>query len=129
MAVTTSVWRSISCSMPFGQAAAGRLELAGGAGALTALPLALSMRIGVHVWVGELGAAASLIEELETVTEATGSHLAPYGALALVAWQRREAEGTALIEATLDEAARRGEGIGVAYARPGRARPCPAALR
>jgi DNA-binding CsgD family transcriptional regulator/tetratricopeptide (TPR) repeat protein len=95
---------------------ARHLELARDAGALTALPLALSMRIGVHVWVGELGAAASLIEELETVTEATGSHLAPYGALALVAWQGREAEGTALIEATLEEAARRGEGIGVAYA-------------
>ncbi|GAA3044971.1 LuxR family transcriptional regulator [Pseudonocardia yunnanensis] len=92
------------------------VELARDTGALTALPLALSMRIGMHVWVGELGAAASLIEELETVTEATGSHLAPYGALALVAWRGREAEGTALIEATLEEAARRGEGIGVAYA-------------
>ena len=56
------------------------------------LPIALNQRMGVHVHAGELAAAASLVEEAEAVTEATGSQLAPYGALALAAWRGREAE-------------------------------------
>jgi DNA-binding CsgD family transcriptional regulator/tetratricopeptide (TPR) repeat protein len=85
-------------------------------GSLATLPLALSMRIGAHVLLGELSAAASLIAELARVTEVTGSHLAPYGALLLAAWEGREFEGVALIDSIHDEVARRGEGIGLAFA-------------
>ena len=58
------------------------VELARTAGALSELPLALSMRAYLLLFAGELAAASSLIDEIETVTEATGSNPAPYGALA-----------------------------------------------
>ena len=95
--------------------AASHLELARDAGALGELPLALSMYIGAHVFVGELALAEALVGELQAVTEATGSHVAPYGALLLVAWRGREAEATRLIEPAMKEVARRGEGIGLAF--------------
>ena len=58
---------------------------------------------------GELAAAASLFDEVEAVGEATGSRLAPYGALALAAWRGREAEVSHLIEARMRELVARGE--------------------
>jgi DNA-binding CsgD family transcriptional regulator len=83
------------------------------AGALTVLPLALSASIVAQIFAGELAAAAALIDEVKIVTEATGSRLAPYGSLILAAWRGREADLSRLIEATLEEAVPRGEGIGV----------------
>ena len=61
----------------------------------------------------KLAAAASLIDEVKIVTDATGSQLAPYGSLILAAWRGREADLSGLIEATLKEAVPRGEGIGM----------------
>jgi DNA-binding CsgD family transcriptional regulator len=90
-----------------------QVEFARDAGALTVLPVALNSRIYMHLNAGELAAAASLIEEAEAVTEATGSHLAPYGALLLAVWRGREAEATALSAAMMDEVVRRGEGLGL----------------
>jgi DNA-binding CsgD family transcriptional regulator len=89
------------------------VQLARDAGALTALPAALTSRVYLHLFDGELVAAASLVEELEAVTEATGSHLAPYGALGVAAWRGREAEAGELIEATIAEVVPRGEGLGL----------------
>jgi DNA-binding CsgD family transcriptional regulator len=89
------------------------VQLARDAGALSELPWALNTRIGVHLNAGELAAAASLVEEVETVTEATGSQIAPYGALALAAWQGHEAEAFELIKAINKEVLRRGEGVGL----------------
>jgi DNA-binding CsgD family transcriptional regulator len=89
------------------------VQLARDAGALTVLPLALTSRVMVHTFAGELDAAASLAEELEAVTEATGSRLAPYCPLWLAAWQGRDARAEALIEATTKEVVARGEGIGL----------------
>ena len=83
------------------------------AGAVTVLPLALSATIVARIFAGELAAAASLIDEVKIVTEATGSHLAPYGSLILAAWRGRESELSPLIDATLKDVAARGEGIGV----------------
>jgi hypothetical protein len=57
------------------------VELARRAGALSELPLALSMRAYMLLFAGDLGAAASLIDEIQAVTEATGSSRAPYAAL------------------------------------------------
>jgi len=76
------------------------------------LPLAASSLVGVHLYAGELDRAASLVEEVEAVTEATGSHLAPYGALLLAAWQGREAEASAVVEASIKEVVSRGEALG-----------------
>jgi DNA-binding CsgD family transcriptional regulator len=90
------------------------VELAREAGALGVLPIALISRMAAHLWAGELAAAASLVDELEIVTDATGSRLAPYGALGLAAWRGREAEAAELIEASLNEVVARGEGQGLA---------------
>ena len=45
--------------------------------------------------------------------EATGIALAPYAALGVAAFQGDQATASALIEATLADATRRGEGVGI----------------
>ena len=52
---------------------ARRVELARAAGALTALPSAFNTRVGVHLFAGEFDVAASLVAEVESVTEATAA--------------------------------------------------------
>ena len=85
------------------------LRLVREAGALTVLPLALSANIVALIFAGELAAAGSLIDEVKIVTEATGTQLAPYGALILAAWRGREAELSAgRLDARGGGAARRG---------------------
>ena len=88
-----------------------QVQLARKAGALSLLPIALIDRFGVRLFVGDLDAAASLVAEAEAVVEATGSQLAPQGAIALAAWRGREAEASALIEASRQDVERRGEGL------------------
>ncbi|HEY2201981.1 MAG TPA: AAA family ATPase, partial [Solirubrobacteraceae bacterium] len=66
--------------------------LARDAGALTVLPVALTTRSRMHLLAGELAIAASLVEEVAALNTATGSAFPPYAALALVAFQGREAE-------------------------------------
>jgi DNA-binding CsgD family transcriptional regulator len=87
------------------------VKVAREAGALSELPLALNSRVFVHLFAGELAAAASLVDQARAVKEATGSNLAPYGALGLAALQGGTGEVGELIEASMSEA--RGEGIGV----------------
>jgi AAA ATPase domain len=82
-------------------------------GALAILPLALSARIGLHLFAGELALAASLVDEVAGVTEATGNRLPSYGALALAAYRGREAEASDLVAATLHDVHSRGEGMGL----------------
>ena len=89
------------------------VDVARGSGALETLPLALATRIGAHVLMGDLSAADVLLDEMKAVTEVTGIPSAPYGALLLAAWQGRESEALALIQATATEALRRGEGFGL----------------
>jgi tetratricopeptide (TPR) repeat protein len=88
------------------------------------LPLALTSRATVHTLGGELAAAASLNEEAKEVIDATGSQLAPYGALALAAWQGRDARVQALIDAITKEVGSRGEGIGLTVVQWARALVC-----
>src|SRR5439155_12931631 len=68
-------------------------------------------------WCGNFASAGSVIAEAETVTEATGTRIAPYGAMLLAAFRGREAEAVSLIEATIRDATAGGEGLGVQYAR------------
>jgi DNA-binding CsgD family transcriptional regulator len=86
------------------------LELARDAGALAVMPIALSARSVIHAMSGELAAAASLLDELRVVTEATGIAVAPYGAIWLAALRGREVEAAELLEATANDAVARGEG-------------------
>jgi DNA-binding CsgD family transcriptional regulator len=97
------------------------LQLAREGGALNELPLALSTRAMMLLFAGELTAASALINEQSTVTEATGSNLAPYAAMRLAALRGREVETSALIEITMNQVPQRGEGIGVACAEWARA--------
>lgn len=82
-------------------------------GALSELLLAVNSRVFVHLFAGELATAAALVEEIEVVTEATGSQLAPYGALGLAASWGREVEAEAAIAASTAEVLARGEGGGL----------------
>jgi DNA-binding CsgD family transcriptional regulator len=94
----------------------GRLVgLARDAGALSALPFALNSRAGLHLVEGEPILADSLAKEAAAVNEATGSSIAPYGAVALVAFRGREAEASERIEAARVEVLRRGEGAGLTF--------------
>ena len=89
------------------------VRLARETGALADLQLALSQRISMHLFAGELSTAASLVEELQATTEAIGSTLAPYGRVGLLALRGREAEAASLIDGSRAEVTRRGEGIGI----------------
>src|SRR5271166_991703 len=96
------------------------VTLARDAGMLSELPIALNTRVGVHLNAGELAAAASLVDEVEMIIEATGSQIVPYGAVGLAAWQGREDPAAQLFEASMKEVLRRGEGVGltaIAWAR------------
>jgi DNA-binding CsgD family transcriptional regulator len=85
------------------------------AGALTALPIAYNTRAGVHLFAGDFTHAASVAAEAESVTTATGSSIAPYGALALAALRGREAAAAVLIEVGATDVQRRGEGEGLSF--------------
>jgi DNA-binding CsgD family transcriptional regulator len=91
------------------------VALARHSGALAMLPLALIVRLGARLYAGELAVVGSLHEELESINEAIGSDLAPYGALLLLAWRGSEAEAAVLIEPALRDVTTRGEGQAVAF--------------
>ncbi|MEV4176282.1 AAA family ATPase [Nonomuraea sp. NPDC049709] len=85
-------------------------------GALALLPLALSTRLMLLNFAGELDEAESVNEEIQTLVAATGVRIgfgfqAPAGgALALAAWRGRQAEAEQLADALTNEATARGEG-------------------
>jgi DNA-binding CsgD family transcriptional regulator len=83
------------------------------AGALGELPLALSQRVYAHLFAGELTTAASLLDEIQAATDATGVTLTPYGAVGLAALRGREPEAISLIDESREDVTRRGEGIGL----------------
>ncbi len=98
-----------------------QIQLARDAGALEGLPLYL-VALGVATaWSGEFAAAAATISELDEVTAATGARIPPSAALLLLALQGRDAEASALIDATLGQAAERGRGVAVTQAYRARA--------
>jgi DNA-binding CsgD family transcriptional regulator len=92
------------------------LQLTRNVGALAALPVVLSQRVGMLLHAGEFAAAAGLVEETDAITEATGNDLPAYSAVALASWQGHAAEATPLIRDTLDRATARGEGMGLSLA-------------
>ena len=78
----------------------------------------------MQLFTGDLGAAAALVEETRSVTEATGSTLAPYGEVGLVALRGHEEQAEPLIQACLEDVVARGEGVGVNMAQWARAVLC-----
>src|SRR5277367_1657731 len=87
-----------------------QVRLARDAGALITLPIAFNMRSTARLYAGEFTEAASLVAQAESVTEATGSSIAPYGAVALAAYRGREAQAAHLLQTATDDVRRRGEG-------------------
>jgi DNA-binding CsgD family transcriptional regulator len=92
------------------------VEIGRQVGALSEIPHALLSRAYVHLFCGELDVAASLIEEMRMVTEATGSFLAAGCDLHLAAMRGRESDVSSLIEAISGDMTRRGQGSGTALA-------------
>jgi DNA-binding CsgD family transcriptional regulator len=92
------------------------VQLARETGALSELPLALTSRAYAFLFAGDLAAAASLADEIQVVKEATGNGLAPYGAFGVAAFSGEHSAAQALIEATVKDAIRRGEGVGITFA-------------
>jgi DNA-binding CsgD family transcriptional regulator len=93
-----------------------QIQLARGTGALEGLPLYL-VALGVATaWSGDFDAAASLIAEVDEVTAVTGAHIPPFAALLLLALQGREAEASALIAGTLEQAGHFAQGAAGTHA-------------
>ena len=90
--------------------AARQVQVARDTGALVQLRLALHFAAGADLLAGELTAAELMIEEDRLVAEATGNAPIAYTEMMLAAWRGQEARASALIEATLQEAAARGLG-------------------
>jgi len=90
--------------------------LARDAGALTVLPMVLTYRASVHVYAGEFAAASALIEETESITEATGSASLGYTSLVLAGWRGQESQASQLFETSVKDATARGEGWAIRLA-------------
>ena len=87
------------------------LRVARETGALSMLPIAATYRASLHVHAGAFGAASSLIEESDVITQATDMAPLKYAALMLAAWRGNEADALELIEAGRLEATARREGM------------------
>src|SRR4051812_36590163 len=85
------------------------------AGALARLPIDLTDWAFFATWCGEFGAAAVAIAELEAITKATGTHIAPYAQLLLAAF-RGQTDVLPLIESTIRDAGASGQELGVQWA-------------
>jgi len=92
------------------------LAVARGVGSLSELPHALHIRGFMLLLIGDLPGAAALADELEAVAEATGASRPQYVRLMLAGLRGRDDTAPAMIEATVREAARRGEGLVIAVA-------------
>jgi DNA-binding CsgD family transcriptional regulator/tetratricopeptide (TPR) repeat protein len=86
------------------------IESACRAGALTALPDALQDGTALRLATGETALATAMARKAETVAEATGNPLRPYGALLVAAWRGQETEASRLIAADTTDPAVQGDG-------------------
>ena len=93
------------------------VECAREAGALSVLAVSLNVLAQVMALAGEFAGASMRVAEADAVVEATGTQVAPYGALVLAGMRGHESTATPLIEATIREATAGGQGTAVQYAR------------
>jgi DNA-binding CsgD family transcriptional regulator len=96
--------------------AAVQAQLARDTGALVHLQYALNFLAMSYLFAGDLTTAARLIDEDRLIAEVTGNPPVGYAAMALPAWQGREAQASELIEATERTATARGLGRMVSFA-------------
>jgi DNA-binding CsgD family transcriptional regulator len=93
------------------------VELARSAGALAVLAVSVNVLAQAVALSGDFGSAALLVSEADAVRDATGTHVAPYGALVLGGLRGRVPDAPRLIDATIDEFTAGGQGTAVQYAR------------
>ena len=112
-AAAVTVWDFDACLA----IAEREVEVAREAGALAVLAVGANVLAQAHALCGEFGKASLVIAEADAVVEATGTGVLPYGALVLAGLRGREAEASALIDATIRDATAGGQGTAVQYAR------------
>ena len=91
------------------------------AGALGVLPIALMHLSLMHVFEGKLDTAAALVEEIDSIIDATGSRRISVPKLMLAACQGDEARASALIDEVEREAIARGQGFVLTFGEHARA--------
>src|SRR5216683_1832140 len=90
--------------------AASQVQAARDAGALAHLQFALDFQARTQIRVGELAAAAELIDEDRLIAEATGNPPVGHAAMILAAWRGHDAQAADLIDATVRDATAHGQG-------------------
>jgi DNA-binding CsgD family transcriptional regulator len=85
--------------------------IARAAGALGVLPIALMHLSLMHVFEGELDTAAALVEEIDSIIDATGSRRISIPKLTLAACKGDEARASEVIDEARRDAIARGEGF------------------
>ncbi len=93
-----------------------QVQLVRDAGALAQLPFYLNQLGIVRPWMGDFAGTVSVIAETDSVAAATGSPIAPYTLLRLLALQGREAEASAAMASAIELAAAEGQGMAAAWA-------------
>jgi DNA-binding CsgD family transcriptional regulator len=111
-AAAVMVWNHETCVA----VATRGVDLARGAGALTTLAVSVNVMAQAVVLGGAFDRAALLVAEADSVTEATGTLVAPYGALVLAGFQGRESYASGLFDVTVAECTAGGQGTAVQYA-------------
>jgi DNA-binding CsgD family transcriptional regulator len=101
--------------------AARHLQIARDAGALGVLPIALMHLAQMRVFEGKLDDAAALIDETESIIDATGSRRIIIPTLMLVACRGDEPQAAALIDDVERDAITRGQGGVLTFAEHARA--------
>jgi len=93
-----------------------QVQLVREVGALAQLPFYLSQLGITRPWMGDFAGTVSVIAETDSVAAATGSPIAPYTLLRLLALQGKEAEAFAAIASAIELAATEGQGMAAAWA-------------
>jgi DNA-binding CsgD family transcriptional regulator len=91
-------------------------RLARDAGALTVLPITLSIRAGVRALAGDVAEASFLVDQVQVVTDASDNRRFPNAALLVAAFRGEEREARQLAEAITEDSSARGEGLALAVA-------------
>ncbi len=91
-----------------------QIRLARERGALAHLPLALSTRMGVHLFAGETQEAASLLAESDALADITSGRIVPrYGALVMAAFRGLDEETRRSVRVSVGDFHAHGEGMGL----------------
>jgi DNA-binding NarL/FixJ family response regulator len=91
-------------------------RLARDLGALSVLPVTLSTRVGACLFAGDVANARFLVDQVRTVTDASGSRRYPNAALFVAAFRGDESEARQLIETITKDSQARGEGLALTVA-------------